>query len=77
VDALISNAVRLRGLVAVGTAPLQLNRGLKERSQAQLNASPSGSRLAKIYSALARVEPVFFPGREELLDDENEGRRPG
>jgi hypothetical protein len=73
VDALISNTVRLRGSFAAGNGPVQLNSGLKERAQAQLVACPPGSRLAQIYSALAGVEPVIFPGRdEELLDDEAE-----
>lgn len=73
VDALISNTVRFRGSFGTGNGPVQLNSGLKERAQAQLAACLPDSRLARIYSALAGVEPVIFPGRdEELLDDENE-----
>jgi hypothetical protein len=73
VDALISNTARLRGSFAAGNGPVQLNSGLKERAQAQLVTCPLGGRLAQIYSTLAGVEPVIFPGRdEELLDDETE-----
>ncbi len=72
-DALISNTVRLRGSFAAGNGLVQMNSGLKERAQTQLDACLSGSRLEKIYSTLAGVEPVIFPGRdEEFLDDETE-----
>lgn len=73
VDALISNTISLRGSFAAGNGPVQLNSGLKERAHTQLATCLPDSRLAKIYSTLAGVEPVIFPGRdEELLDDETE-----
>jgi hypothetical protein len=71
VDALISNTVRLRSSFAARNGPIQLNSGLKERAQAQLETCSPSSRIAKIYSILAGVQPVIFPGLdEELLDDE-------
>jgi hypothetical protein len=72
VGALISNTVTLRGFFTAGNGPVKLNSGLKERAQAELVACPVGSRLAQIYSTLAGVEPVVFPGDEDFLDDETE-----
>lgn len=72
-DAFVANTTQIRGAFAVGGGPMQFHAGLSERAQSQLASFEPHSPAFRLYSSLAGVGPIVFPGlREELQDEEVE-----
>jgi hypothetical protein len=72
-QAFLANTTRIRGAFATGGGPIQFHAGLSERAQAQLAFCEPNGPAFRLYSELAGVGPIVFPGlREELLDEDTE-----
>lgn len=69
-EAFIANTTQIRGAFAVGGGSMQFHAGLSERAQAQLASFDPNSPASRLYSALAGVGPIVFPGLQEELQDE-------
>jgi hypothetical protein len=72
-QAFLANTTRIRGAFATGGGPIQFHAGLSERAQSQLALCEPNGPVFRLYSELAGVGPIVFPGlREELLDEDTE-----
>lgn len=72
-EAFVANTTTVRGAFAAGGGPIEFHAGLGERAQAQLSSFEPNSPAFRLYSELAGVGPIVFPGlQEELLDEEVE-----
>lgn len=72
-EAFIANTIQIRGAFAAGGGPVQFHAGLSERAQAQLASFEPNTPAFRLYSELAGVGPIVFPGlQEELMDEDVE-----
>ena len=72
-QAFLANTTRIRGAFAAGGGPIQFHAGLSDRAKAQLVLCEGNIPASRLYSELAGLGPVVFPGlHEEFLDEETE-----
>lgn len=69
-EAFIANTTQIRGAFAAGGGPIQFHAGLSERAKAQLTLFEPNTPAFRLYSELAGVGPIVFPGLQEELQDE-------